>query len=310
MTSELSLGLGLLLIGCGLIVVLWQQKGQRNGLMERLSAPSSPRLEGTEKNAPNAGMHAGQEATLNQLARIGEELAGTDTERAKLRNQLHMAGYHSHRTTGLFMCVKTLGGLLGVLLVLVCLGQEQALSLAGFAGAALGYFIGSTLPEAFIYWRSSQRGERLARAVPDALDLMVICAEAGLPLGRILAVVARELTLAAPELAQELALTVAELNIANDRSRALQNLSNRTRVREIESMVSTLIQAEAYGTPLSQALRNISDDSRKTLILGLEEKAGKLPAHMSVPLMTLILPPIVVVMGAPAMVRLVRMLTA
>ena len=131
---------------------------------------------------------------------------------------------------------------------------------------------------------------------------------AELALGRVLQVVSREMALSAQEMADELRYTCAELQLLSDRAKALLNLAERTGVAGIETMVSTLIQAERYGTPLSQALRTISDESRKTLILTLEERAGKLPAQLSVPLMTLILPPIIAMMGAPAMVRIVRLL--
>lgn len=144
--------------------------------------------------------------------------------------------------------------------------------------------------------------------MPDALDLMVICAEAGLPFTRIVKVVSRELELSAPILAHELALTNAELEIMPERSAALRNLAERTRVPSIEGMVSTLIQAEQFGTPLAQALHNIATESRSTLILTLEERAGKLPARLSLPLMTLILPPVVAIVAAPALMRVIRSL--
>lgn len=144
--------------------------------------------------------------------------------------------------------------------------------------------------------------------MPDALDLMVICAEAGLPFSRIVKVVARELKLSAPALARELEITSAELEIFTNRSAALRNLAERTRVQSVESMVSTLIQAEQFGTPLAQALHNIAAESRSTLILTLEERAGKLPARLSIPLMTLILPPVVALVAAPALMRVIRSL--
>ena len=148
----------------------------------------------------------------------------------------------------------------------------------------------------------------LERSMPDALDLLVICAEAGLPFTRIVKVVSRELELSAPVLAHELTLTNAELEIMPERSAALRNLAERTRVPSIEGMVSTLIQAEQFGTPLAQALHNIAAESRSTLILTLEERAGKLPARLSLPLMTLILPPVVAIVAAPALMRVIRSL--
>ncbi len=112
----------------------------------------------------------------------------------------------------------------------------------------------------------------------------------------------------AHEVAQELGYTYNEMQILKDRRKALLNLAQRCGVDNISAMVATLVQAERYGTPLSQALKTISEESRKALVLELEEKTGKLPAQLSVPLMTLILPPVIAMMGAPAMVRIVRIL--
>jgi len=109
-------------------------------------------------------------------------------------------------------------------------------------------------------------------------------------------------------MADELAYTSAELQLLPDRAQALRHLAERTSVAAIESMVGSLIQAERYGTPLAQALRTIADESRSTLILTLEEKAGKLPAQLSLPLMTLILPPVVALVATPALVRVIRSL--
>jgi tight adherence protein C len=169
-------------------------------------------------------------------------------------------------------------------------------------------FLSTFIAELWIKARASKRGKRLSDNLPDALDLMVICAEAGLPLARILDVVAKELAFSAPEVADELGYTYTEMQILSDRRRALMNLSERCGVDNVSAMVATLVQAERYGTPLSQALKTISEESRKTLVLTLEEKTGKLPAQLSVPLMTLILPPVIAMMGAPAMVRIVRLL--
>ena len=185
-------------------------------------------------------------------------------------------------------------------------GIERSIGTIALMGA--GYFAGGILPEWVLKSMAARRYTALERSMPDALDLMVICAEAGLPFTRIVKVVSRELELSAPVLAHELALTNAELEIMPERSAALRNLAERTRVPSIEGMVSTLIQAEQFGTPLAQALHNIAAESRSTLILTLEERAGKLPARLSLPLMTLILPPVVAIVAAPALMRVIRSL--
>jgi tight adherence protein C len=310
-----ALALAVLLAGIGLLLIGLHRRAQ--------PAPLRARLQGEAGNPSQAQQQAEHlirdqglqlpprlQALLLPVARFGEQLAGSDSDKQKLRRLLSMAGLRSRQGLGLLMAGKLALGLSLALVVLFGLVPAGSrLGLNGLAGGLLALFAGTTLPEFWLRLRSARRGERLARNLPDALDLMVICAEAGLPLGRVLQVVSKELALSAPELAEELRYTCAELQILSDRPRALLNLAERTGVSGIESMVATLIQAERYGTPLSQALRTISEESRKTLILNLEERAGKLPAQLSVPLMTLILPPIVAMMGAPPMVRVIRLLS-
>ncbi|MEQ4617095.1 MAG: type II secretion system F family protein [Corticimicrobacter sp.] len=247
---------------------------------------------------------------MDRLAAFGNALAGNDKARREQAVLLAQAGYRYSDAGGLFIALKTLSGL--ALLLSIQLGWLDAsnrLTLTGLAISLVAWFVGSLLPELYVKSRAARRAERLTRSVPDALDLMVICAEAGLPLGRIFKVVAREMALSAPVMAEELSYTEAELQLVSERSLALLNLAERTRVPAIESMVASLVQAERYGTPLAQALRTIADESRTTLILTLEERAGKLPAQLSLPLMTMILPPIVALMATPALVRVIRMLT-
>ncbi|MBV6287890.1 type II secretion system F family protein [Pseudomonas aegrilactucae] len=309
------LALGLLLCGLGIGLIGLYRQQQRPTLSLRLTAPGAVRP-GTGAAANNdilrqqgLQLPARLLALSQALARTGEGMAGTASDRAKLLRLLSMAGFRQAEALGLLMVGKYL---LGLLLVVVAVfgGLESGsrLGLNGVAAGLIALFVGTTLPELWLKLRAARRGGRLERSLPDALDLMVICAEAGLPLGRVLQVVSKEMALSAQEMADELRYTCAELQLLSDRAKALLNLAERTGVAGIETMVSTLIQAERYGTPLSQALRTISDESRKTLILTLEERAGKLPAQLSVPLMTLILPPIIAMMGAPAMVRIVRLL--
>ncbi|VXD00652.1 Pilus assembly protein [Pseudomonas sp. 8Z] len=306
--------LAILLAGSGLLLIGLHQRSKLAPLRQRLRPDtpqaSTPLRQDDILRGQGLQLPPRLQALLLPTARVGEGLAGTDNDRQKLRRLLSMAGFRSQQALGLLMVGKYALGLLLALVVLFgVLEPGSRLGMNGLAGGLMALFAGTTAPELWLKARSAKRGERLSRSLPDGLDLMVICAEAGLPLGRVLQVVSKELALSAPELADELRYTYAELQILSDRPRALLNLAERTGVSGIESMVATLIQAERYGTPLSQALRTISEESRKTLILNLEERAGKLPAQLSVPLMTLILPPIVAMMGAPAMVRVIRLLS-
>ncbi|MEE3662420.1 type II secretion system F family protein [Brenneria sp. g21c3] len=311
----LLLALGL--IGVGVYLVGFRPRQQQHKqLAERMRAhlPDAS----VESSAPDMNILRGQgkemapwlEKLLLPAAAQGERLAGAEKDRRNLRRLLDLAGFRRYEAVGwLVMGKLSTGALCALALVWGWLPAADRMSLTGVAAGLIGFFVGALLPEWWLKLRAASRGEKLARAVPDALDLMVVCAEAGLPIGRVLQVVSKELGLSSPEMADELHYTAAELQILSDRTLAMMHLAERTRVAEIESMVATLIQAERYGTPLSQALRTIADESRKTLILGLEEKAGKLPAQLSVPLMALILPPIVAIMASPALVRVIRLLT-
>lgn len=303
-------GLGLLCCGLGLALIGLHRHQRQPLLQQRLNRSEAAQQREVDI-LRDEGLQVPErlQGALQTTARIGERLAGGERDRHALRGLLTLAGLRQREALGLLVAGKYLLGLLLASLVLWgAFDPGQRLTLNGMSAALIALFVGTLIPDLWLKARARSRGGRLERSLPDALDLMVICAEAGLPLGRILQVVAKELALSAPVMAEELRYTCAELQLVSDRARALQHFADRTGVAGIDSMVSTLIQAERYGTPLSQALRTISDESRKTLVLTLEERAGKLPAQLSVPLMTLILPPIIAMMGAPALVRIVRLL--
>lgn len=291
-------------------VLLWRREAARNPLRERLNrklafAPGEIASPSDAITLAPAPLPLWQ----SELAERGAALAGSEKDRLVLQRLLGTAGWHRPEAVGFLMVAKYACGLLFLIGALWgFLGPESRFGLSGLAVGLLALFAGTTAPEMVVKQRAARRHENLSRSMPDALDLMVICAEAGLPFPRILKVVSRELALSAPAMAEELAYTSAELQMLPDRTLALHHLAERTRVAAVESMVSSLIQAERYGTPLAQALRTIADESRSTLILGLEEKAGKLPAQLSLPLMTLILPPVVALVATPALMRVIRSL--
>jgi len=148
---------------------------------------------------------------------------------------------------------------------------------------------------------ASKRRLALQKALPDGLDLLVICAEAGLSLDAALNRVADEMTASAPALADELALTSVELNFLPERRMALDNFARRADLPAIRGVVNTLIQTEKYGTPLSQSLRVLSAEFREQRMLRAE-KAARLPATLTVPMILFILPTLFIVLVGPAMI--------
>jgi tight adherence protein C len=155
-------------------------------------------------------------------------------------------------------------------------------------------------PDLWLKNRVTKRSDAIRKGLPDALDLLVICAEAGLTVDAAFNRVARELGKAYPELGDEFALTSIELGFLTDRRSAFENLANRIDLEAVRGVVTTMIQTEKYGTPLASALRVLSAEFRNERMMRAEEKAARLPAIMTVPLILFILPVLFIVILGPA----------
>lgn len=155
-------------------------------------------------------------------------------------------------------------------------------------------------PDVFIQNMVSKRTHAIRKGLPDALDLLVICAEAGLTVDAAFSRVARELGRAYPELGDEFSLTAIELSFLTDRRQAFENLAYRVDLESVKGVVTTMIQTERYGTPLASALRVLSAEFRNERMMRAEEKAARLPAIMTIPLILFILPVLFVVILGPA----------
>jgi tight adherence protein C len=199
--------------------------------------------------------------------------------------------------------VLPLGLTILVILVQMSVGITGMPQLAsGVIAAAAGFY----LPQMMLRRMVKARHIRFHRALPDALDLLVICAEAGLGLDGALNRVAREFRRFQPEVAEELALTGLELGFLPSRRDALMNMAKRVNIPSVNSLVHTLNQTERYGTPLSQALKTIAADLREERMLVAEEKAARLPATMTVPMILFILPAVFIVLIGPAIIQIVQ----
>ncbi len=165
-------------------------------------------------------------------------------------------------------------------------------------GAALG--LGYKGPDIYITNLINKRTNAVRKGLPDALDLLVICAEAGLTVDAAFNRVAKELGRAYPELGDEFALTSIELSFLTERRQAFENLAYRVNLDSVKGVVTTMIQTERYGTPLASALRVLSAEFRNERMMRAEEKAARLPAIMTVPLILFILPVLFVVILGPA----------
>ena len=163
-------------------------------------------------------------------------------------------------------------------------------------------FIGTRLPDIMLSNQKQKRGKQIQKSLADTLDLLLICAEAGLSLVAGLDRVARELGQAYPEMAEELSLTSVEIGFLPERNIALKHFAERIDLPEVRSMVNVLLQTEKYGTPIAQALRVLSREFRTQRMLRAEQKAAKLPAIMTVPMIVFILPTLFIIVLTPAMI--------
>ncbi|QZD90187.1 type II secretion system F family protein [Qipengyuania aurantiaca] len=168
------------------------------------------------------------------------------------------------------------------------------------AALAFAVFVGYKGPEIYLKNVASKRTDAIRKGLPDALDLLVICAEAGLTVDAAFNRVAKELGRAYPELGDEFTLTAIELSFLNERKKAFDNLAYRVNLEAVKGVVTTMVQTERYGTPLASALRVLSAEFRNERMMRAEEKAARLPAIMTVPLILFILPTLFIVILGPA----------
>ena len=192
-----------------------------------------------------------------------------------------------------------IGGLSVVLLYVVGIQPEWG-PMKRFFAFAITLILAYKAPDLYIDNKVTKRSAAIRKGLPDALDLLVICAEAGLTVDAAFNRVARELGKAYPELGDEFQLTAIELSFLTERRMAFENLANRVKLDAVKGVVTTMVQTEKYGTPLASALRVLSAEFRHERMMRAEEKAARLPAIMTVPLILFILPTLFVVILGPA----------
>jgi tight adherence protein C len=171
------------------------------------------------------------------------------------------------------------------------------------AATGLGYYG----PFLWVRNKISKRQKAIRRAWPDALDLLLICVESGMSIEAALLKVSVEIGAQSVELAEELSLTTAEMSYLQDRRKAYENLGTRTGLENVRSVVTSLIQAEKYGTPLGQSLRVLAQDGRDQRMGEAEKKAASLPPKLTVPMIILVLPVLFAVIMGPAGIQIANM---
>ncbi|WP_050454303.1 type II secretion system F family protein [Candidatus Burkholderia verschuerenii] len=242
------------------------------------------------------------------LAALGDRIPFFDAKlRAQIEADLLNAGYRGPNGTAVMLGVKFSFGILVAAIVVVSgasvpgVGQFPAFRGLAMLGA---FIVGMIVPEYLQRFRAASRRRWISACLPDALDLMVICTNAGNSLLVSMQHVTDELVTICPPLSAEFALTADELRISGDAERALQNLGRRINLPSVRALTTTLTQSMRYGTPITQSLKTLSRSERLAFIMSLEEKAAKLAPKMVVPMMLFILPAICAIAAGPAVIQI------
>jgi tight adherence protein C len=227
---------------------------------------------------------------------------GTETAKDKLVK----AGYRGQQaeiTFLFFRLVAPIGFFLFAMFYLFVINDFGFTAIMRVGMAIGATFVGIKSPEIFLSNATTTRQKSIRRAWPDALDLLLICVEAGMSIEQAFRRVSQEVGTQSVALAEELTLTTAELSYLQERRAAYENLANRTGLETVKAVTTALIQAERYGTPLGTALRVLAQESRDQRMSEAEKKAAALPPQLTVPMILFFLPVLFVVIMTPALIQ-------
>jgi tight adherence protein C len=271
------------------------------GVAERLAHLRDTRTAGEQQRFSSKQKQRARGALIS----LGKLLPAAAEKRAS-RSQLEMirAGYRGADARSVIRGVKVVLPIV-LVAVVVLTGAYQFSPVAILLLAGIG---GVLLPEFFLQWRAKARRRRLRQALPDGLDLLVICVEVGLGLDQALLRVAQELRVVHPELSEELQIVNLEMRVGKTRIDALRELAKRTGLEDVRNLVAMLIQTERFGTSIAQSLRVHSDELRMKRRQRAEERSAKTSVKMVGPLVLFIFPALMVVVLGPAIISLARQL--
>lgn len=278
---------------------------RRTRAVERLSELKDPRKHLLQRNAAKKS-----DTVANVLKKASPALSKplqpkSETEQGKLNQRLAHAGLRGEAAPGLFLSMKFVGLIVGAVFAggtMLFTGMTQAaLMRVVFVAGSLFY-----LPDLAVWLLARSRKQAIFLSLPDALDLMVVCVEAGLGLDQAMRRVADEMKKSHRVIAEEFSISNFQLQMGKSRRDVLQDLGNRTGVDDLRALASVLIQAEKFGASVGQALRVQSDSMRTRRRQLAEEKAAKTAVQLIFPLVLFIFPGIFVVLVGPAAITMVR----
>lgn len=304
------------LFAMGLAVALFIIAGIALNRQLRREAALVERVRGVQRTvgieAVIAPANASQSRLLSLVAGVGEAITSGGLLSASaledLQVRLNVAGFRGRNALAAFVGAKllTLIGLpLLTWLMVARTGWSPSIRIAVIAGGGVA---GLLLPDHVVKTLHRRHLKSVERGLPDALDMLVICSEAGLGLEPAIERVGREIAHAHQDVAEELLNVAREMRVNADRRAALMNMGARTGLASLRRLGVTLVQTLQYGTPLSQALRTLSAEMRQEALHRFEARAGRLPALLTVPMIVFILPCVFLIVGGPAVVHIIQIM--
>jgi len=283
--------------GLALATYLWLREQSRRGILQAIGGGDSAIRQKIIRPS----------ATTKQVSAFSQELLkrapSVWSQNASIQEQLVHAGYDGPMAPAVYATVRVL--LLVLFPVVAFIVLPPPTIFKGFVIGASAAFFGLLLPVFYLTRTVRKRRERIRRSLPDALDLLVVCVEAGISLDAALLRVAKDMVYLHPELARELLIVNRKTNAGVTREVALRGLWDRTGVEEVRSLVSSLIQSEKWGTSSSRVLRVSAETLRRKRRFAAEKKAATAPLKMLIPMALLIFPALFVVILGPAVMKIV-----
>jgi Flp pilus assembly protein TadB len=296
-----------------LLMVLMQMSNKQESTRERVRRMVGPDQQPQEKQPESIPDPLRQDQEMTGLATALDAFMraiGIDTEKFRKNSHLRFqrSGVTSLSAPVYFLFFKRIGCFFFFAMAFMIFSHAGTglHRMMYFTVSGISVFLGLLGPDTYLRNERDKREKILQRSFPDALDLLLVCVESGLALDGSLSRVCKELGRAHPAITHELNRTRLELTLLNDRAQALTNLSERTDMLAFRSLVTTLLQSEKFGTSLTETLRVLSEDFRNTRLMLAEEKAGKLPVMMTIPLITLMMPALFLIILGPAIINIMK----
>ena len=305
LAGAVAVGVGLTVFSVGLPLL------ERNEMASRMKAVAGEREKIRARERARLAADRGKALRIEPKAYMKNLVERLQLRQAlsdeKTADKLRQAGFRGQAPLTVFLFARFVlpfacfSLALFWLFVLAKIDQAANIKFLYALGAAgLGFY----LPNLYISNAITKRQQSIRRAWPDALDLMLICIESGMSIEPAFRRVSEEIGATSLALAEEMSLTAAELSYLQERRKAYDNLAARTGLEPVRGVTTALIQAEKYGTPLGQALRVLSAESRGTRLQEAEKKAAALPPKLTVPMILFFLPVLFIVIIGPAMIQL------